>query len=126
MMQMTAEMQANPRIFSTVHRLKLISIKNLPIFLCKKYLLSTNGLILELLEVVYVWRVYKLLVLVKTFGLLSTVHFLILLEGPDVTEDCVTYTVIFSCSFFFFPISFRQSPLSNRATLQVPAVSLVQ
>jgi hypothetical protein len=40
-----AEMQANMYLyFFTVHRLTLISIKNLPIYPCKKYLLGTNGL----------------------------------------------------------------------------------
>ncbi len=43
-LQMTAEMQANPCIFLTVHRLKLIIIKNLLINPCKNYLLGTNGL----------------------------------------------------------------------------------
>jgi hypothetical protein len=43
-LQMTAEMQANPCIFFTVNRLDLISIKNLPVDLCKKYILGANGL----------------------------------------------------------------------------------
>jgi hypothetical protein len=44
--QMTVKMQANPCIFFTFHRLKIISVKNLPIYLCKKYLLCANGLVL--------------------------------------------------------------------------------
>ncbi len=42
-LHMTTEMQAYPCIF-TVLRLCLTSIKNLPIYPCKKYLLGTNGL----------------------------------------------------------------------------------
>ncbi len=43
-LQLRAKMQANPCIFLTVHKLKLLSIKNLPIYPCKKYLLCTNGI----------------------------------------------------------------------------------
>jgi hypothetical protein len=43
-LQLTAKMQANPCKFLTVHKLKLLSIKNLPIYPCKKYLLCTNGI----------------------------------------------------------------------------------
>ncbi len=42
-LQMAAEMQAKSLNFLSVQRFKLLAIKNLPIYPCKKYLLSTKG-----------------------------------------------------------------------------------